>query len=557
MSHFQASPSAIRSLATAVLLCVFAAGVLEAQPVTVSQVDPPVGEQETTGLIVRITGKNFAPGARADFFKAKTSDPAGVAVRQTTFVSATELEATLDIASDAALSYFDVRVTNLSGRSGKGSDLFQVVEKGNGPRACLPAPLPSWLQAPLSLNAAVSGGPRFNGRMGDDVAAAPMAGGAILVAANAGASVVVTIVSDDGAAGLALSGQLVLLTPQMSPRAVALGDLTGDGVPEVVAGDRVSGRAVLFVSSLINNTVSYSPAQPIAPAGDGVQFGADIAIADDLVAIAQWGVNSGKTRRPGMVHVYRWVAGALSAGTAIVPALAPALRNDDGYGVTVRLADVAGGPDLDIIAGAGGREIDGLVDAGSVFVFPGPSFDANPSTAGREPIVLHASTPSAGEHYGVSVGAGPTTSNAPDVIAGSLWTSSDVRAEVTLNGLLAPTPEPGYTARPPLGLEGRFGEPGFEAGLLNYDTVPDLVAPAPDASCGGAVLVFLGSLATGPRWDAPTALQTIPDSNYTGFGSSVSLSENGALRVLVVGEKGRTVGGVDDAGQVYVYRVRE
>lgn len=131
MSHFQSSSSAIRSLASAFLICVLAVGVLEAQPVTVGQVDPPVGEQETAGLIVRITGKNFAPGARVDFFKAKTSDPGGVAVRQTLFVSATELTATLDIASDAALSYFDVRVTNLSGRSGKGSDLFQVVEKGN------------------------------------------------------------------------------------------------------------------------------------------------------------------------------------------------------------------------------------------------------------------------------------------------------------------------------------------------------------------------------------------------------------------------------------------
>ena len=132
MSPFQSRVSALRALITAFLLCLLGTGVLQAQPVTVSQVDPPVGEQETAGLIVRITGKNFAPGARADFFKAKTSDPGGVAVRQTRFVSATELEATLDIAADAALSYFDVRVTNLSGRSGKGSDLFQVVQKGNG-----------------------------------------------------------------------------------------------------------------------------------------------------------------------------------------------------------------------------------------------------------------------------------------------------------------------------------------------------------------------------------------------------------------------------------------
>ena len=131
MSSDQSCVRTISLFATVFVLWLSALGQGQAQPVTVSQVEPSVGEQETTGLVVRITGKNFAPGARADFFKAKTSDPGGIGVRQTRFVSATELEATLDIAADAALSYFDVKVTNLSGRSGKGSDLFQVVQKGN------------------------------------------------------------------------------------------------------------------------------------------------------------------------------------------------------------------------------------------------------------------------------------------------------------------------------------------------------------------------------------------------------------------------------------------
>lgn len=102
-----------------------------AQPVSVTGANPPTGEQDTVSLIVRVTGKNFAPGARADFFKSKTSNPAGITVRETRYVSATDLDAVIDIAPTAELSYFDVRVTNLSGRSGKGSDLFQVVQKGN------------------------------------------------------------------------------------------------------------------------------------------------------------------------------------------------------------------------------------------------------------------------------------------------------------------------------------------------------------------------------------------------------------------------------------------
>lgn len=121
----------VRALSVAAAI-VISAATAAAQPVSVTGANPPIGEQDTVGLIVRVTGRNFAPGARADFFKSKTSDPAGVTVRETRFVSATELDAVVDIAPTAELSYFDVRVTNLSGRSGKGSDLFQVIQKGAG-----------------------------------------------------------------------------------------------------------------------------------------------------------------------------------------------------------------------------------------------------------------------------------------------------------------------------------------------------------------------------------------------------------------------------------------
>lgn len=125
-----------------VLVCwAISAQLATAQPpVTVSAADPSVGEQETMGLIVKVTGKNFSAGARADFFRSGTSDPAGITVRATRYVSATEVEATLDISAGAALSLFDIRVTNTNGRSGKGSDLFQVVQKGNAkPVTSIPA----------------------------------------------------------------------------------------------------------------------------------------------------------------------------------------------------------------------------------------------------------------------------------------------------------------------------------------------------------------------------------------------------------------------------------
>ncbi len=118
---------------TTVLLAVAgilaAASTAVAQNVSVTAASPPSGAQDTVSLVVKITGKNFAPGARSEFFKSGTTDPAGVTVRGTQFVSSTEVDATVDIAATAAITSFDIKVTNASGRSGKGGDLFNVVQK--------------------------------------------------------------------------------------------------------------------------------------------------------------------------------------------------------------------------------------------------------------------------------------------------------------------------------------------------------------------------------------------------------------------------------------------
>src|SRR5262245_11118335 len=126
MRHFKVRTAALGAISLAGLLW---SSPARAQSVQVTAAMPNSGAQGTTALVVKITGKNFAPGARAEFFKPGTTDPAGVTVRGTQFVSSGEVDATIDITDTAALAYFDVRVANTNGRSGKGSDLFQVIQK--------------------------------------------------------------------------------------------------------------------------------------------------------------------------------------------------------------------------------------------------------------------------------------------------------------------------------------------------------------------------------------------------------------------------------------------
>ena len=100
-----------------------------AQKISVKSATPASGEQGSVGLDVVVAGSGFGPGAQARFVLSGSDNPDGVAVRSTRFVSASQLVATLDIADTASLASFDIKVT-LSGRTGKGTDLFQVVQKG-------------------------------------------------------------------------------------------------------------------------------------------------------------------------------------------------------------------------------------------------------------------------------------------------------------------------------------------------------------------------------------------------------------------------------------------
>lgn len=117
-------------LAVLALVCVGVVPTASAQDIVVTSAEPPEAEQGTVNLDVTINGSGFGKGARAAFLVTGTENPGGVIVNRTTFVNSKKLIANIDVAVDAVVSGFDIKVT-LQGRTGKGIDCFSVKERSN------------------------------------------------------------------------------------------------------------------------------------------------------------------------------------------------------------------------------------------------------------------------------------------------------------------------------------------------------------------------------------------------------------------------------------------
>ncbi len=117
----------------------------QAQQIQVTAANPPAAEQGTINLNVKVTAKGFKNGAKAKWFVTGTTDPGGVTVNSTAFVSSTELSANITLSDTAVIANFDIQVLNSDGRGGKGTELFAVLAKGGGNATC-----PAMQPAPTS-----------------------------------------------------------------------------------------------------------------------------------------------------------------------------------------------------------------------------------------------------------------------------------------------------------------------------------------------------------------------------------------------------------------------
>ena len=284
--------------------------------------------------------------------------------------------------------------------------------------------------------------------------------------------------------------------------------------------------------------------------GDGVD---EIVIADGYACCS-----SGKQAGRPSLYIFSVVAGTPTLLQRLVPTngTTTALAT---YGRHLAIADVNGDGTNDIVVATETWGDGKLPNAGAVLLHHGSG--AGPTWISPTAVLLVDAAPARERRFGAAVVAGDVVHNgdaAHDVVA-------IVKSEATGEVFSGPLLVTGQTSVPAWRLpaingwiRGWWTRPPA-SGDLNGDGLTDLVFGAPhapdDTTCDtiGAAQIFLaeGTTTSGLTGWRPFLL-TPPDLIQGGFGWAVALAPNG--RLLLVTERGRQVSGASGTGVIYVYR---
>jgi hypothetical protein len=523
-----------------------------AQGVVVEQAIPDNAAQGTVNLNVTIKGKGFKKGAVAKWFVTGTTNPGGVTVNSTAFVSASELLANITVEDTAVISRFDIEVMLMGGRTGKGTALFCVTEKSH-PSTCEVLPLPAAFTQVTVLD---SEDPSLSGEFGRGIAVSRVELGSAehpeaLVAAVASRTTgKVEVFLLDPTSGEVLS----TLSPLVIPNAFAdqgfiwitQGDTNGDSVPDVIVASRDVQAAYAFLGEVQHGELSYPQVIPILPpAGQSAgYFGEALAVGDidgggeNEVLVGAPGADAGHSKRAGAVFVFKFDADSSSfAFDRIITAPSP--HSGDEFGRSVAVGDVTGDGHPDLVVGAMGRDQSKTRDPGAVLVFPGP-------VLGNPTGVIELTTKVQGQNLGYRTAANNVSGGTvADVIAGSYLKSPTV----VFAGPVSSGEEPSYTLA-----QGSGGTEGYGTNIssddINEDGYADVLVAAPNY-CTGVAYVSLSALSV--PLSNRYVLYPPDDSEDLMYGWAVAAAPGS--RIFLVGEPRRDVGDTTNAGRVYVYHV--
>jgi hypothetical protein len=362
----------------------------------------------------------------------------------------------------------------------------------------------------------------------------------------------------------------VTIVTNVGNQQLAMGDVNHDGILDIVSAEYVGQGSAVRLSvgrRSATGVISYTLVT-VPPPAQHATFGKAVAMGDldgdgyDEIIVSRGGGGKGGTVEYPALLIYSAPGGSPSLVQTVSP---PQPQTAGNYGLTLSAGDLNSDGLPDVTVGGGNTPLGGQTVA-AVFVYL--STGTRPTMLQTTPLTLVAPSSANDPYFGGEVVVGdviPDAGNQADLVALDTPGNDMPGGDIFQGPILAS----GQPATPALHLapeDGRgdwFATKGAAVSDLTGDGLPDVVVGAPNADppgCSGNVgvtyvFVAQGSPATGTtgwtryRIDPPS----LDGDGALLFGwSTVSVPGS---RLLFVGEHARDVGSVAAAGQVYIYRI--
>jgi len=432
-----------------------------------------------------------------------------------------------------------------------------------------PAPsCPSGIPAIGGLNSG-SASPRFQGGFGRIVAIAKTGDlgkpYVLAVCTNGGAPPVLYFLFLDSNGVEVPGSALGPFSPAPSSSTafrLAFGDVNADLRPDLVVGSFSTQQVFVY---LMNSSLGY-PATPSftlnvpADSTPTASFGASIAVGnldgdpESEIAVGAPSSLAGKNQPMPKVFVFNYSGSGFDLGEKLdITTLG--IKSTDMFGSSLAIGPVTGAASL--VVGIMNSDT-GAPDAGAVAIFKYNS--GNPGTLKlAHHTILQANPPIREEQIGRNVVVGNIDGIGDiDLVASStygnftsrlVWEASPVLASGLFTHSL--TADPTESSNGWGGIHNAIGVANIDGDTPGGGSPgkDDLLVGAPSDSCGAAYL-FLNATFPPIKFVAPA-----PGGSWYGWSVAAASDSPGSPGLFVVGEPGRTVGGVTNAGQVYIYKL--